>query len=97
MVGVVLALASVLRLGFFADFVSYPVQVGFKAGIGFVIVADQVPKLLGIKIHKEGFFRDVWSILEAVPKAVWITVMIGFGTIPAWRCQEIPRPSGPRP
>ena len=63
-------LASVLRLGFFADFVSYPVQVGFKAGIGFVIVADQVPKLLGIKIHKEGFFRDVWSMLEAVPKRV---------------------------
>jgi sulfate permease, SulP family len=81
LVGVFLALASVLRLGFFADFVSYPVQVGFKAGIGFVIVADQVPKLLGVKIHKEGFFRDVWSIVEAIPKAVLLTVVVGFGTI----------------
>jgi sulfate permease, SulP family len=83
MVGVVLILASVLRLGFFADFVSYPVQVGFKAGIGFVIVADQVPKLFGFKIHKEGFFRDVWSIIEALPKTLMITAVIGLGTIAA--------------
>jgi len=67
MVGAVLTLASVLRLGFFADFVSYPVQVGFKAGIGFVIIADQAPKLFGFKIHKEGFFRDVWSLIESLP------------------------------
>jgi high affinity sulfate transporter 1 len=83
LVGVFLSLASVLRLGFFADFVSYPVQVGFKAGIGFVIIADQVPKLLGVKIHKEGFFRDVWSILEAIPQAILITAVVGLGTIAA--------------
>jgi high affinity sulfate transporter 1 len=83
LVGMFLALASVLRLGFFADFVSYPVQVGFKAGIGFVIIADQVPKLLGIKIHKEGFFRDVWSIVAAMPKVVLLTAVVGLGTIAA--------------
>jgi high affinity sulfate transporter 1 len=83
LVGMFLALASALRLGFFADFVSYPVQVGFKAGIGFVIVADQVPKLLGFKIHKEGFFRDVWSIIEALPKALLLTVCIGLGSMAA--------------
>jgi high affinity sulfate transporter 1 len=83
LVGVFLSLASLLRLGFFADFVSYPVQVGFKAGIGFVIVADQVPKLLGFKIHKEGFFRDVWSIVESLPSALWLTVAIGVGTMAA--------------
>ena len=97
MVGAILMLASVLRLGFFADFVSHPVQVGFKAGIGFVIVADQVPKLLGIKIHKEGFFRDVWSILAAIPKAVLITVVIGLGTIAVLALIEKFRPKWPAP
>ena len=97
MVGVVLALASVLRLGFFADFVSYPVQVGFRAGIGFVIVVDQVPKLLGIKIHKEGFFRDVWSILEAIPKAILITVVVGLGTIAALTLIKRLMPKWPAP
>ena len=97
LVGVFLMLASVLRLGFFADFVSYPVQVGFKAGIGFVIIADQVPKLLGIKIHKEGFFRDVWSILGAMPKAALLTVVIGLGSIAVLALIEKFRPKWPAP
>jgi SulP family sulfate permease len=97
LVGVFLMLASVLKLGFFADFVSYPVQVGFKAGIGFVIVADQVPKLLGIKIHKEGFFRDVWSIIEAIPKALLITAVIGLGTIALLALIKKFRPKWPAP
>lgn len=97
LVGVFLMLASVLRLGFFADFVSYPVQVGFKAGIGFVIVADQVPKLLGIKIHKEGFFRDLVSIAAAIPKAVWLTALIGIGSIALLALLEKFRPKWPAP
>src|SRR5688572_1465379 len=45
LVGVMLALTSVLRLGFVANFISDPVLTGFKAGIGLVIVVDQLPKL----------------------------------------------------
>ncbi len=97
LVGVFLALASMLRLGFFADFISYPVQVGFKAGIGLVIVADQIPKLLGIKIHKEGFFRDVWSIVEAIPKAALLTVAIGLSTIAVLALIDKLKPKWPAP
>ena len=81
LVGLFLMLASCCRLGFFADFVSYPVQVGFKAGIGCVIVIDQLPKLLGIHIHKEGFFRDVASIVASLPAASLLTVAVGAGTV----------------
>ena len=42
MVGVILILASVLRLGFVANFISEPVLVGFKAGIAVVIAATGV-------------------------------------------------------
>ena len=52
--GALLAAASVLRLGFVANFISTPVLTGFKAGIGLVIVLDQLPKLLGIHITKDG-------------------------------------------
>src|SRR5262245_32628794 len=40
LVGLVLLLAALLRLGFVANFLSEPVLVGFKAGIGLVIVLD---------------------------------------------------------
>ena len=44
MVGAILVLASICRLGFVASFISEPVLVGFKAGIGAVIIIDQLPE-----------------------------------------------------
>lgn len=55
--GLLLIAASALRLGFVANFISSPVLTGFKAGIGLVIVLDQVPKLFRLHFTKEGFFR----------------------------------------
>jgi len=63
LVGAMLLLAALLRLGFVADFISESVLVGFKSGIGLVIVVDQLPKLLGVPIDKADFFRDVASVL----------------------------------
>src|SRR5678816_2689887 len=61
MVGAALVLASVLRLGFFANFISEPVLVGFKAGIAVVIIIDQLPKILGIHFTKGTFLHNVQS------------------------------------
>jgi high affinity sulfate transporter 1 len=80
LVGLMLIAARILRFGFLANFISEPVLTGFKAGVGFVIVADQVPKLLGIHIHKEGFFRDVASIFTHVPELSWATLAVALGT-----------------
>jgi len=76
LVGLVLVLANVLRLGFVANFISEPVLVGFKSGIGFVIVVDQLPKLLGIHIDKAGFFRDIASITHHLPEASLATIVV---------------------
>jgi sulfate permease, SulP family len=56
LVGAILLLASLLRLGFIANFISEPVLIGFKAGIGLVIVLDQLPKLLGVHIPRVPLF-----------------------------------------
>ena len=61
LVGAMLLLARLLRLGFVASFISAPVLTGFKAGIGLVIVLDQVPKLLGHPHHQAGFFPDLFE------------------------------------
>ena len=67
LVGAILLAAALLRLGFLANFISEPVLAGFKAGIGAVIIVDQIPKLLGIHIEKLGFFRDLVHLVQAVP------------------------------
>ena len=68
LVGVFLMLGGFLRLGAVANLISDPVLTGFKAGIGLVIVLDQIPKLLGVHITKTGFFRDVASIVGQLPE-----------------------------
>jgi high affinity sulfate transporter 1 len=67
LVGATLVLASLLRLGFVANFISEPVLTGFKSGIGVVIVIDQIPKLFGIHIEKSGFFRDILAMVAELP------------------------------
>ena len=73
--------ASLLRLGFVADFISEPVLVGFKAGIGLVIVFDQLPKLLGVHFPKTGFFRNLATLVRSIPETSWPTLLVGVGTI----------------
>ena len=76
LVGVMLVLASALQLGFLANFISEPVLIGFKAGIGIVIVVDQIPKLLGIHFAKGPFFHNVLAIAHGVPDASLATVTV---------------------
>ncbi len=76
LVGLMLLAARVLRLGFLASFISDPVLTGFKAGIGCVIVLDQLPKVLGIHIEKTGFFRDIFAIFQQVSHVSLPTVLV---------------------
>ncbi len=81
LVGVILLLAAALRLGFVANFISEPVLVGFKAGIGLVIVVDQIPKLLGVHLDKGGFFEHLVELVGALPDASLPTVAVGAAMI----------------
>lgn len=81
MVGGMLLLASLLRLGFIANFISDPVLAGFKAGIGLIILLDQVPKLLGVHIAKTGFFRDIIAIIQQLSHTSQITLAISIATL----------------
>ena len=77
LVGILLVVASLLRLGFIANFISEPVLTGFKSGIGLVIVIDQLPKLLGIHFAKSGFFRDLVALAQQVPETSIPTLLLG--------------------
>jgi high affinity sulfate transporter 1 len=81
LVGAMLLLARLARLGFLADFISTPVLTGFKAGIGLVIVLDQIPKLLGTHISKQGFFADLLSVAQHVPETSLATLAVAIATL----------------
>ena len=97
LVGVMLLLARLMRLGFVANFISTPVLTGFKAGIGLVIVLDQVPKLLGIHIAKQGFFLDLLSVVQHIPDTSLITLAVAAATLLVLIGMERLLPHSPAP
>ncbi|MBN3766155.1 SulP family inorganic anion transporter, partial [Burkholderia sp. Ac-20365] len=97
LVGAILALAALLRLGFVANFISDPVLTGFKAGIAVVIVLDQLPKLLGIHPDKGSFFHNVAAVVMGIPHASWWTLAVGVATIVLLVAFEHLLPRAPAP
>jgi SulP family sulfate permease len=81
MVGCFLIVASLLRLGFIANFISEPVLIGFKAGIGTVIVLDQLPKILGIHFPRGSFFHNIMAIVRDIPETSLTTLAVGIAMI----------------
>ncbi|KQV83351.1 SulP family inorganic anion transporter [Rhizobium sp. Root1220] len=95
--GLLLIIAAALRLGFVANFISSPVLTGFKAGIGLVIVLDQIPKLFGLHIAKEGFFRDVLNLLQHFPETSVATALVGAVALALLLIMERLWPHSPAP
>jgi high affinity sulfate transporter 1 len=97
LVGAFLVLASLLRLGFVANFISEPVLVGFKAGIGVVVIVDQIPKLLGIHFVKGGFLENLLAILAHLPQTSVATLVLGLIMIAILLAIEHFYPKAPAP
>jgi len=97
LVGLILVLAGVLRLGFLANFISEPVLIGFKAGIGLVIVVDQVPKLLGIHFPKSSFSHNLLGIAQGITDASMATMALGALVVGILVALERTAPRAPAP
>ena len=98
LVGAILVLAGLLRLGFIANFISEPVLIGFKAGIGIVIVVDQIPKLMGVHFPKGPFFfRNLLALAKSIPETSLITLAVGIVMIALLLALEHYVPRAPAP
>jgi SulP family sulfate permease len=97
MVGAMLIVASILRLGFVANFISEPVLIGFKAGIGVVIVLDQIPKILGIHFVKGTFLQNLLNMVHGLPHTSLATLSVGISMILLLVAVERLAPKAPAP
>jgi len=76
LVGLLLILAGIFRLGFLANFISAPVLVGFKAGIGVVIAVGQIGKALGFSVPKGGFVETVLETIRSLDEASGAAILV---------------------
>ena len=66
MVGVIMVLASVAKLGFIADLISKPTMIGYMNGLAITILVGQLPKLFGFSVSGEGFIGDLVGFVQGV-------------------------------
>ena len=76
--GLMLIVMGLLRLGFFANFLSHPVIAGFITASGVHIAVSQLGPLLGIHIHGETLFALVGSIVGSIGDIHLLTAVIGI-------------------
>ncbi|HEX5198544.1 SulP family inorganic anion transporter [Paractinoplanes rhizophilus] len=79
-VGVLLVLAGVAKLGFLADLLSHPTQVGYLNGLALTILVSQLPKLFGFSVDGDGLIEETRGFVEGVAdgKTVPAATVIGL-------------------
>src|SRR3954469_2460093 len=81
-VAALLVLAWALHLGFLADLLSRPVLVGFTAAISLVIIAAQLPNLLGLSgVTTRTFQTTIGGLVERVDRIDAASVALGAGAL----------------
>ena len=78
-VGGMLLLARLLKLGFIGDFLSTSVLVGFLTGVGIQVFSGQIPAMLGVPKGTGNWFQQQWTMITSIPDANMTTV--GFAAL----------------
>ena len=81
MVGVILLVASLARLGFLTDLLSKPVTLGYLAGIALIVVVNELPHALGYAVSGDDLLDEVVNLIEGVPDADFTTAVIGAASL----------------
>ena len=83
MVGAILLLVGLLRMGWVADLMSIPVTTGFFAGIAVHIVVGQLPVLLGVPAGDGHLLARIADLWRALPDTRLVDLAVGAGVLAA--------------
>ncbi len=80
LVGAILVVVGLLRMGWLADLLSTPVTTGFLAGIGITIIVGQLPEMLGVAKGSGGPLEQLLALTRELgaiqPAAVAIAAAV---------------------
>src|SRR5256885_8581420 len=79
-VGAIMIVAGIAKLGFVADLLSKPTQIGYMNGLALTILIGQLPKLFGFSTVATGLINEVLAFVHglATGDAVRAAVAIGL-------------------
>ena len=81
MIGLMVMLVSILRLGWIAEFLSTPIVTGFLSGVAVIIIIHQLPDFLGLSSTTGSNAHRLGSVFSHLSEVNGWTLTIGVGVL----------------
>jgi high affinity sulfate transporter 1 len=78
-VGAIMTVAAVAKLGFIADLISKPTMIGYLNGLALTILVGQLPKLFGFKVEANGFLGELAGFVKGLAHGEAIAAAAAVG------------------
>src|SRR4051794_31385646 len=79
LVGAITITAGVLKLGFIADLLSRPTQIGYMNGLALTILVGQLPKLFGFSVDADSLLGEAAGFAQAVADGETVGAALAVG------------------
>src|SRR4051794_33361328 len=80
-VGAITIFAGVARLGFIADLLSKPTQIGYMNGLALTILVGQLPKLCGFSVDGDGLIDEARDFVNGVSSGEVVGAALAVGLL----------------
>ncbi|ELP5728598.1 SulP family inorganic anion transporter [Vibrio vulnificus] len=95
MTGIWCVLASRLKLGILADFLSRPILLGLLNGVALTIIVGQFAKVVGWKYEQRYLLERLWEAPQRLADLHWPTLLLSLSTVVVYLLTKRFRPAWP--
>jgi high affinity sulfate transporter 1 len=81
LVGAVTVLTGIAKLGFVADLLSKPTQIGYMNGLALTILVSQLPKLFGFSVEGDGLIAEAVGFAKGLGNGETVAAALGVGLL----------------
>jgi high affinity sulfate transporter 1 len=79
LVGAIITVAGVAKLGFVADLISKPTIIGYMNGLALTILVGQLPKLFGFSVDGDGFLPELTGFARGLAEGETVGAALAVG------------------
>jgi high affinity sulfate transporter 1 len=80
-VGAIMIVAGIAKLGFVADLLSKPTQIGYMNGLALTILIGQLPKLFGFSTDANGLIDETRSFVNGISAGEAVREAVAIGLV----------------
>src|SRR5437588_6486964 len=80
-VGATMIVAGIAKLGFVADLLSKPTQIGYMNGLALTILLGQLPKLFGFSVSANGLIDEARAFADGLGNGEAVAAAVAVGLV----------------